>query len=120
MKKLLVLLLLIAAIAGGVWFVLRDDGVLEQVTEERVKAALLANRLPEPMADCMAPKLTDRLTIAQLLKLEKLKAQDGETALPLSTGEAMARLRRVDDRQAVETLVRVGGGCGVELIMDRF
>ena len=115
----LFILLAIVLIAVGAWFVLRDDGVLEQVTKARVEEALLANRVPAPMAECMAPRLADQLTIFQLKKLERFAPQEGETRVPLSTGEAMARLRRIDDREAVETVVTVAGGCGVELMMQR-
>ena len=120
MRRLLVIVLVLAAIAGAAWFLLRDGGVVEQVTEARVETALLHNGFPKPMAECMAPRLVDRLSIAQLKKLERLGAQEGETAIPLSTGEAMARLRRVEDREAVEALVTVGGGCGFDLMMERF
>lgn len=119
MKKLIVLLLVIAAIAGAAWYLLRDGGLVEEVTEARVKTALLDNGFPEPMAACMATRLTDRLSIVQLKKLERLAPEDGESRIPLSTGKAMARLRRVDDRQAVETLVTVGGGCGFDMMMGR-
>lgn len=112
-------LLVLAAIAGAAWYVLRDDGLLEQVTEERVETALLDNRFPAPMAECMAPRLVDELSIQQLRALERLAPQEGENQIPLSVGEAMARLRRVDDRQAVETLVTVGGGCGFDMMLQR-
>ncbi len=119
MKKLLVSILIIVALAGAAWFLLRDGGVVEQVTEERVETALLNNGFPAPMAECMAGRLTDRLSIVQLKKLERLAPEEGENRIPLSTGEAMARLRRVDDREAVETLVTVGGGCGFDMMLDR-
>lgn len=114
----IVILVLVFLIGIGAWLFLRDDGVLEQVTEARVEEALLANRVPVPMAECMAPRLTDRLSIAQLKKLERFAPQDGESSIPLSTGEAMARLRRIDDPQAVETVVTVAGGCGVGLLIQ--
>lgn len=119
MRKIAALLVVIV-LALGVWLFLREDGLLEQVTEARVEQALLANRVPAPMADCMAPKLVDRLSIGQLVKLERMAPEDGETAIPLSIGEAMARLRRVDDREAVEQLVTVAGGCGVEIGLQIF
>ena len=112
-------ILALAVIAGSLWYLFRDEGLLEQVTEERVEAALLDNRFPEPMAACMAPRLVDELSISQLRKLERLAPEEGETRIPLSVGQAMARLRRVDDREAVETLVSVGGGCGFELMLER-
>ena len=116
--RTVVILLALLVIGGGAWFVLRDDGMLEQVTAARVEQALLDNRVPPEMAGCMAPRLADRLSINQLRKLERIKPQEGESRVPLSTGEAMARLRRVDDREAVETVVTVAGGCGVEMMIQ--
>lgn len=118
MKWLLALLLVAAGIVGG-YFLFSDDGVVEQVTAARVETALLDNGFPQPMAGCMAPRLADKLTVGQSLKLERLAPEDGESRIPLSTGEAMARLRRVDDREAVETLVTVGGGCGFDQMLER-
>ncbi|BDI60581.1 hypothetical protein [Qipengyuania nanhaisediminis] len=115
MKRLL-FLLAILALGIGAYFLLRDDGVLEQVTEARVEAALLGNGVPADMAGCMAPRLTDRLSIVQLRRLERMAPQEGEPAIPPSTDAALERLRRVDDQQAVEQLVRVAAGCGVELM----
>ena len=112
-------LLVILGIGVGAYFLLRDDGVLEQVTEAQVESALLDKGVPAPLAACMAPKLTDRLSINQLRKLQRLAPRDDEGALPLSTGEAIARLRRVDDDQAVEELVRAGTTCSIEVIMNR-
>ncbi|MEM6266314.1 MAG: hypothetical protein AAF707_02220 [Pseudomonadota bacterium] len=118
MKWLLALLLVGAGVAGG-YMLFSRGGLVEQVTEARVEQALLANGLPAPMAECMAPRLTDRLSIAQLQKLERFAPQDGESAVPTSTGQALARLRRVDDREAIETVVSVAGGCGFDLMLQR-
>ncbi|MEO1047256.1 MAG: hypothetical protein AAFW59_02905 [Pseudomonadota bacterium] len=116
-----ILLVVIALLVGaGVSFlVFRDNGALERVTAQRIEQALLDNRVPAPMASCMAPRLADRLSISQLRALERAKAQDGESTVPLSTGEAMARLRRIDDREAVEQVVVTAGGCGFDLMMQR-
>ncbi len=116
--RMLMILIAVGLISLGAWYVLRDDGLLEEVTEERVESALLAKGLPVPMAECMAPKLTDKLSISQLLKLEKLGPQDGEETVPGSVGEAIDRLRRVDDSEAVQALVTTATGCGVSALKD--
>ena len=118
MRRLLLVVLALAAIAGAAWYLLRDDGLVEEVTEESIRSTLIEKRIPEPMADCMAPRLVDRLSLNQLRKLRRLSPEDGETSVPLSTGEALARLRRVDDRDAVETLVLVAGSCGFEMMLQ--
>lgn len=118
--RMFAIVLGIALIGVGVWVFTRDGGVLEQVTEERVEGALLANGMPEPMAACMAGKLTDKLSISQLQSLEKLGPQGGESRIPQSRAEAVERLRRVDDSEAVSALVGSATSCGVELIGKQF
>lgn len=118
MKRWMIWLVLIAVVGATAWFVLRDGGLADEVTEDRVRTALLDTGVPQPMAECMAPRLVDRLSISQLRKLERLGPSEGETRIPLSTGEAMARLRRVDDREAVETVVTTAGGCGFDLMLQ--
>ena len=105
--------------AGVTFLIMRDDGALEQVTAQRSEQALVDNRVPAPMAACMAPRLADRLSISQLRARERAKPQGGESTVPLSTGEAMARLRRIDDREAVGQVVMTAGGCGFDLMMQR-
>lgn len=114
--RMLGIVLAIVLIGVGVWLFTRDGGILQNVTEERVEGALLANGMPEPMAQCMAPRLVDRLSIEQLQKLEMLGPQGGETRIPQSRSEAIARLRRVEDSEAVAALVGTATSCGIELI----
>lgn len=110
MKKLL-LLIVIAALGFAAWFYF--SGGLGRVTQERVEAALTANGVPAPMAECMAPKLVDDLSIPQLLSLEELAPQGDEARLPNSPGEVIDRLRRVDDTEAVTALVSAGTSCAI-------
>lgn len=110
MRKILVLLL-VAGIGFAAWFYF--GGGLDRVTEGRVKAALVNNGIPTPMADCMAPKLVDDLSIPQLVALEELAPQGDEGQLPNSPGEAIDRLRRVDDTEAVTALVSAGTSCAI-------
>ncbi len=114
MKKLIVLLLVAAlGIGAFVYF-----GGLDRVTEDRVEAALVENGVPESMAECMAPRMVEKLSLNQLRKLERMAAQDGETAVPLSSVDALARLRRVDDPEAVRTLASAGAGCALQMVID--
>jgi len=118
--RVFLIVALVLAVGLGAWLALRDDGLIEQVTAQRIETALLDNRVPEPMARCMAPRLADRLNIGQLRALERAAPQERESRIPLSTGEAMARLRRIDDRAAVEQVVMVAGGCGFDLMREWF
>ena len=116
--KRLIIMLLVLAIGVGAYFVLRDDGLLEQVTEARVEQALLANGVPSDLATCMAPAMVDKLSISQLRKLERLAPEEGEGTLPSSGREALARLRRVEDDEAVRVLVTTGASCGLSSLRD--
>jgi len=102
----------------GAFWVLGGEKLLEKVTEARVEQALLDNGAPEPLAQCMAERLVDTLTIEQLLKLEKLASEEGEGRLPASAGEAIARFNRVDDPEAVRALASSGASCSVSMIGD--
>ncbi len=61
----------------------------------------------------MAARMTERLTLAQLRKLEGLGAPDGEASLPRSPGEMLARLRRVDDPAAIEVTATAAAICAL-------
>ena len=114
MRKLLILFLLIAAGVGAAYYF----GAFDRVTESRVQTALTEAGVSPEMADCMAPKMVDRLNLVQLRKLERLGAEEGELSVPLSGREALERLERVDDPEALEVLVRAGGSCAFETFLN--
>ncbi len=108
MKHLLGLLLILAVIGGGVWIAL---GGLDRVTEARIEQALVDKGAPPELAACMAARMVDRLSLAQLRKLERLKPREGESGVPLSRSELIDRIRRVDDPEAIEVTVMAGALC---------
>lgn len=108
MRIFLVLILLVAATVGA-W--LYWGGGMQVVTERTVEAALVEAGVPQEQAECMAPRMAERLTTEQLRKLQNVAPQDGEAALPRDAGEALARIRRVDDPEAVEVTVRAAAAC---------
>ncbi len=107
MKRFLALLAL-AAIAGGIYLVF--FGGIEQVTEYRVKTALMDAGVSEKRADCMAGRMTDRLTITQLRKLETLASEDGEK---LNLGEYVKRVRKMGDAEVVTVTASSAGLCAL-------
>jgi hypothetical protein len=119
-----VLLFVLFLLGLGAFWVLGGEKLLDRVTEARVEQALLDNGAPQPLAECMAGRLVETLTIEQLLKLEQLAPQDGENRVPLSRREAIERLNRVDDPEAVRALATSGASCSVSIIgealKDRF
>ncbi|MGB3470777.1 MAG: hypothetical protein WBA51_08150 [Erythrobacter sp.] len=112
-------LVAVALIAGLGWLTFRDGGWLNQVTEERVEAALVANGVPVDMAQCMSGNLVDQLSISQLRKLERLQAEEGEVIVPLSVEAAITRMQRVDDPEAVRVLALTATRCGVGSLLER-
>ena len=80
--------------------------------ENRVKTALLEAGLSEPLSTCMAARMTDRLSIAQLRKL----AAAGRGAGPvgqMSLSELASRVRGVGDPEIVSVVTSAGVGCAI-------
>lgn len=107
-------ILMAVLLIGGVvaWL---SFGGLDRVTEDRIEATLVEKGIPQEVAACMAGRMVDRLTINQLRKLERAKAQDGETTVPLSRGEVLDRIRRIDDPEAVEVTATAAALCVIGL-----
>jgi hypothetical protein len=81
--------------------------------QNRVQTALLEAGLSPTLATCMAARLTDRLSIAQLQKLSRVQGAPGEKVSDLSAVEAVERLRRVDDPEVVATVTAAAGACAL-------
>jgi uncharacterized lipoprotein YmbA len=80
--------------------------------ENRVKTALLQAGLSESVSACMATRMTDRLTIAQLQKL----AQAGQGAGPvgqMSLSELSTRVRGIGDPEIVSVVSSAAVGCAL-------
>lgn len=75
-------------------------GCVKAIAESRVKSALVEAGLNEPVSDCMAGRMVDRLTIEQLQKLERLKTRKDERE-PVTVRDYLARVRRVGDAEVV-------------------
>jgi len=90
-------------------------GCVEKIAESRVRTALVDAGLSQGNADCMAGRMVDRLTIAQLRKLEALKAEPGERARPVTIGEYIERVRRVGDSEVIAVTASSAGLCAVGL-----
>ncbi len=70
-----------------------------KLAEGRVRSALMDAGLSKPNAACMAERMTDRLTLGQLRKLQALQAPKRSIA------DYVMTVRRVGDRQLVEVTV---------------
>ncbi len=66
-------------------------------------------------AECMAGRMVDRLSIAQLRKLEGLKARDGEATRPALLDEFVRRVDRVGDAEVVTVTASSAALCAIGL-----
>lgn len=98
-------LLLIASLAAL--------GACSSLAKPSVETALRDAGLRAPMAACMAERMTDRLSIAQLQKLSRLKGAPGEKVGDLSVGEMLARVNRIDDPEVVSVVTTSGAACAL-------
>lgn len=88
-------------------------GACSSLAKPTVETALRDAGLQAPMAACMAKRMTDRLSIAQLQKLERLKGAPGEKVSDLSLSDMMARVRRIDDPEVVAVVTSSGAACAL-------
>lgn len=95
--------------------VLALSGCVQTIAEGRVKTALLEAGVPAGDADCMAKRMVDRLTIAQLRKLEALKARAGEIDRPATLGDFVTRVRRVGDQEVIAVTASSAALCATGL-----
>lgn len=110
MRKLMLGLLLIAALGAGALF----TGLANPLVEMQVKVALVQSGIGDKRAECMAARMVDRLTIGQLWKLRQgMAAQSGEPEEGYGLGELVKRLDRVNDTEAVAVLTTSAGLCAL-------
>lgn len=98
--------------------VLSLAGCVQQIAESRVRTALVDAGLGDKNADCMATRMVDRLTIAQLRKLEGMKAKPGEREKGLSLRDYVSRVRRVGDAEVVSVTASSAGLCALGLAKE--
>lgn len=102
-------------VIGAAAIALMASGCVQTIAESRVRTALVDAGLNERNADCMAERMVDRLSIDQLRKLERLKAQPGERERGLSTREYLERVQRVGDAEVVAVTATSAGLCAAGL-----
>jgi hypothetical protein len=85
-------------------------GCAEAVAEDRVRSALVGAGLPEPTAECMAARMVNRLTIAQLRKLEALKGDESQSGRA-TLQDYLGRVRAVGDSEVIAVTASSGALC---------
>ncbi len=93
--------MLAAALAAG--------GCVSKLAEGRVETALIEAGLSRSTAACMAERMTDELSIAQLRKLEKLKGEKRSVA------DYIAAVQRVGDNEALAVTASSAALCSTGL-----
>ena len=99
--KRVAIILAVLVIAGLILWATVGGG-FQGAVEDRLEDEMVAAGLPQPMAECMAGRMADRLSIGQLRKLESLRPEEGEADIPLNIAEFLERVRRVDDPEVLE------------------
>lgn len=108
MKRILLVLLGVALVGGAAWVL---TGGLTRSVEDRLEDELVLRGLPQPLAACMAGRMAERLSIAQLRKLERLGPEEGEAEGPLTMAGLLERVRRVGDREVLEVTAGSAAVC---------
>ena len=91
-------------------------GCAQQIAQSRVQAALVDAGLSERTADCMAGRMTERLTISQLRKLEELK-RPAQSVREASLADYLDRVRRVGDAEVVSVTASSAALCRTGLAL---
>ena len=102
MKKLLLsgLILLVSACANP-------------SPEARVRLALTNAGLSPPVADCMAERMVDRLSIAQLRKLSSLAKLRTADVRQMTIGQFLHHVRALGDPEILRVVTTAGLGCAI-------
>ena len=98
---------------GAVAAALLATGCVEKLAKGRVKSALVDSGLSEPNAECMAERMTDRLTIGQLRKLQAL--QGDRKTLP----QYVAAVRKVGDAEVIAVTASSAALCATGLAAEK-
>ncbi|MFC3174502.1 hypothetical protein ACFOD9_09575 [Novosphingobium bradum] len=85
------------------------SGCVERIAESRVRSALVESGLSAETSACMARRMVDRLTIAQLRKLQALRGPKRSLA------DYVAAVRKVGDREVLEVTASSAALCATGL-----
>ena len=109
MKRVLLVFALLAIGGAILWATI--GGGLQGTVEDRLEQEFVARGLPQPMAECMAARMAERLLVGQIRKLENLRADEGEADIPLSVAGFLERVRRVGDDEVIEVAASSAAIC---------
>jgi len=81
--------------------------------EARVRESLIKAGLGPRMAQCMAERMADRLSIAQLRRLRDLSRVPGQDLRALSLDELAYKVRALDDPEIFTVVSHAGIHCAL-------
>ena len=81
--------------------------------EARVRTKLIEAGLRPPVAKCMAERMVDRLSLAQLKRLQSLGGLGKRDVGSVSIDELIHRLRALNDPEIISVVLKAGIGCSI-------
>ncbi len=110
MKRALVVIGLFVAAGIGLWLA---TGGIQRTARDRIGAALVAEGLPQPMASCMGERLAERLSLAQMRRIEQAMAGGADEGQGSSGGVLvmLERIRRIDDPEILDIAAGTAAIC---------
>ena len=78
---------------------------------QRITTALVERGVPQPQARCMGDKLGDRLSLAQLKRLDEISKMNGGRMDRMSIPQIANALSDPRDPGLVAEVIRAGVGC---------
>lgn len=94
-------------------------GGCAQIAEARVRTALERGGLSPANAACMAERMTDRLTLPQLRRLEALSGQSRASLARLSLPEFVALVERIGDAEVLAVTASSAALCATGLASEK-
>ena len=84
-----------------------------QTPETRVRSRLVGLGISPPMAHCMAERMVDRLSYAQLRRLGELGGIARHDVRDMRVGELIERTRALQDPEILAVVSRAAIGCAI-------
>src|SRR3546814_17360552 len=81
--------------------------------ESKVRSRLIEVGVSPPMAGCMAERVVDRLSYAQLRRLGELGRIAGDDVRDMRVGELLERTRALQDPEILSVVSRAALGCAL-------
>ena len=81
--------------------------------EARVRSKLVEAGIKPPVAGCMAERMVDRLSLAQLKRVGSLGGLAKHDMRGMSVDELAHRLRALQDPEIIAVVLKAGIGCSI-------